>query len=152
MCHTFKERMTVYLAADHRGFALKESLKGLLSADGFTVHDCGAHAFDPGDDYPDFAKAAGERVVADSENRGIFICGSGAGMAIAANRSSGIRAVTAQSVLEVQVARRDEDANVLCLGADFVDEALAKAIARAFIATPASSDPRHVRRRAKLGS
>lgn len=144
--------MTVYLAADHRGFALKESLKGLLTADGHTVHDCGAHAFDPDDDYPDFAKAAGERIVTDLGARGVFICGSGAGMAIAANRLPGIRAVTVQSVLEAQAARRDEDANVLCLGADFVDEALGKAIARAFLAAPASSEPRHVRRRAKLGS
>lgn len=144
--------MMIYLAADHRGLALKESLKGLFSAGGHLVYDCGAHAFDPSDDYPDFARAAGERVAGDSGSRGVFICGSGAGMAIAANRLPGIRAVSVQSVLEAQAARRDEDANVLCLGADFVDEVLAQAIARAFIAAPASSLPRHVRRRAKLGS
>jgi len=144
--------MIIYLAADHRGFALKESLKGSLSGQGRAFHDCGAHAFDPEDDYPDFAKAGSERVLADPGSRGVFICGSGAGMAIAANRLPGIRAVTAQSVAEIQAARRDEDANVLCLGADFVDETLAKAIMRAFIIAPASPHARHVRRRAKLGS
>ncbi len=143
--------MTVHIGADHRGFALKEFLAKRLFAAMHDVHDHGALAFEPADDYPDFARAVALAVAADPSARGMLICGSGAGMAIAANRISGIRASIAHSPAEAHAARADEDANVLCLGADHLDEHAAWEIVLMFLTAPASHDERHVRRRKKLG-
>lgn len=142
--------MNIYIAADHRGFALKESLKGHLQAKSFTVSDCGNSTYDEADDYPDFAKAVAERVVADPGSFGVMICGSGNGMAIAANRISGIRAIVARSVEDARRGRAEENANIVALGADFTSEDVVKEIVSAFLETSASLEERHVRRRAKL--
>ncbi len=143
--------MTIHIGADHRGFALKEFLAKRLFASMHAVHDHGAPSFEPGDDYPDFARAAASEVARDPGARGILICGTGAGMAIAANRIPGIRAVTAHSPAEAHAARSDEDANVLCLGADHLHERSAWEIVHAFLTAPASLEERHERRRKKLG-
>lgn len=142
--------MTIYLAADHRGFALKALVLRHLRRRRFSAVDCGNDRPDSDDDYPDFAHAAAWRVVRDPASRGILICGSGAGMVIAANKVRGIRAAVARIASEAQAARHDEDINVLCLAADHADEAAAKRIVDAFLGTEASPDARHVRRRLKL--
>ena len=139
--------MTVYLAADHRGFVLKEALKEYLLAQGHAVTDCGALALQFDDDYPDFAREMAWRVARDRGSRGIAICGSGTGMAIAANKVRGIRAATARTPSDAQAARTDEDANVLALGADHLDFDRTQTIVDAFLVTPASNEERHVRRR-----
>jgi ribose 5-phosphate isomerase B len=87
--------MKIYLGADHRGFELKEKLKSFLRDLGFDYQDLGASIYNKEDDYPDFAKLVGEKVVADLGSRGILICGSGIGIAIAANKIKGVRAGTA---------------------------------------------------------
>src|SRR3989344_8742640 len=85
--------MTIYLCADHRGFALKEQVKQWLLGAGHDVLDLGAHALDPKDDYPDFGLAVGREVAKNpEEHRGILFCGSGIGIAIAANKAKGLRA------------------------------------------------------------
>ena len=140
----------IYLAADHRGFALKESLKGYFSGTGFSVTDCGAAALSFDDDYPDFAHEMAWRVARDPGSFGIAICGSGAGVAIAANKVRGIRAGVVFTPADAQAMRVDEDANVIALGADRLDFDRARAIVDAFLATTASAEERHVRRRMKL--
>ena len=142
--------MKVVIAADHRGFALKEKLKKHLLSCGFSVADGGAFVEDDGDDYPDFAYRAAREVSHASEDRGIFICGSGTGMQIAANKMPGIRAAAGSSKDAVVRARQEEDVNVLALAADTTNESLAFALANLFLSTPFSGDERHRRRIAKI--
>jgi ribose 5-phosphate isomerase B len=111
----------IYLAADHRGFRLKADLFAHLSKLGFEAVDCGNTTFDPEDDYPLFAQAACLALIGDDEaidSRAILVCGSGHGMAIAANRFEGVRAALVHSREEVLLARRDDDINVLVLSGD----------------------------------
>lgn len=142
--------MKIYIGADHRGFALKEELKKYLTDTSYEVFDCGAVSYDADDDYPDFARAVAERVRREHDARGILICGSGAGVAIAANKIKGIRAATVHAVRQAVMARADEDVNVLALPADFIDAPRAKDIIDAFIMTSFSGAERHARRLAKI--
>ncbi len=142
--------MKIYIGADHRGFALKETLKQYLAGQAYEVIDAGNAAYDAGDDYPDFAHAVAEKISADPDARGILMCGSGAGVAIAANKVRGIRAATIAYVKQAFMARNDEDINILALPADFIDEKTAEEITNIFLTTPFSGEARHVRRRAKI--
>lgn len=148
--------MKIYIGADHRGFALKEELKRYLVSGGYAVFDCGADAYDEHDDYPDVARAVAEQVsrAPDAHDapdaRGILICGSGAGVAIAANKIRGIRAATVHDARQARMVRADEDLNVCALPADFIDTARAKEIIDAFLTTPFSNEDRHMRRIAKI--
>lgn len=138
--------MKIVIGADHRGFALKEDLKMYLQALNYSVVDVGAKHLDPTDDYPDFAYPAAMLVATADAERGILICGSGAGVTIAANKVAGIRAVEAHSVEHIVTARNDDDANILALSADETDSDTAREIAEAFLNTPFSGDERHQRR------
>lgn len=145
--------MTIYLGADHRGFALKEKLKQMLAGEAYDVVDCGAEAYMPDDDYPDFARAVAEAVgknPGDKGDRGILICGSGFGVDITANKFSGIRAVLPSSPDHVYQARHDDDANVLALAADFIDLATAQKIVKTFLLTPFAREERYRRRIDKI--
>ncbi|HVM76687.1 MAG TPA: RpiB/LacA/LacB family sugar-phosphate isomerase [Candidatus Paceibacterota bacterium] len=143
--------MTIYLGADHRGFALKEHVKKMLHDEHRTVIDLGNAHYDANDDYPDFAKAVAEEVAKDPEgDRGIVICGSGAGVDIAANKIKGIRAVLAMSPHHVEAARHDDDVNVLALAADFVKEPDAMAIVDEFLKTEFDREEKYVRRVKKI--
>src|SRR3989344_5278018 len=104
--------MTIFLGADHRGFHLKERLKSWLEARGDSFEDLGATAFDPDDDYVDFAVAVAKKVAEVPEyNRGLLICGSGVGMDIAANKVKGIRATVAWNPDVAKQARSHGDIN-----------------------------------------
>jgi ribose 5-phosphate isomerase B len=139
--------MTIYIGADHRGFALKEHLKGILKNEAYDVVDVGAATYDKDDDYPVFAKAVAESVdKAPERDRGILICGSGFGVDIAANKFPGIRAALPMSADHAYQARHDDDANVLCIAADFMDEAAAEQIMKIFLATPFVHEERYSRR------
>lgn len=140
--------MKVYIGADHRGFALKEQLKQQLS--GYEVVDVGAFSHEPQDDFVDFASAVAQKVATDNESRGILICGSGAGMCIAANKIAGIRCSVGHSVEEVRASRHDDDINVLALPADFVPASEAPKIIDAFLTTAFLPEERFVRRIAKI--
>ncbi len=141
--------MKVYLAADHRGFKLKEHLKAFLVGLGYDVADVGAHEYDPADDYPDFAYPAA-RFVAAEEARGILLCGSGAGVLIVANKVPGIRAAAGFSEKEVVASRVDDDSNVLTISADECSVEETETFSRLFLETPFSGEERHVRRLSKL--
>lgn len=141
----------IYLAADHGGFALKERAKGWFAALNLAVEDVGAHQLEPHDDYPTFAFAAARQVAKNpEEHKALLVCRSGGGMAIAANRFPGVRAVECTTVEAAKIARAKNDANMLTLPADWVSDDQARAIIEAFFTTPFSSEERHVRRIAQL--
>jgi ribose 5-phosphate isomerase B len=142
--------MRVQIGSDHAGFELKAALAAHLTAVGHEVIDHGAAEYDPADDYPPFCIAAAQAVVDDPGSLGIVIGGSGNGEQIAANKVTGVRAALGWSVETATLARQHNDANVMGIGARMHDEATATAIVDAFLATPFSQDPRHVRRIALL--
>lgn len=141
----------IYLAADHRGFSLKEALKQFLAGRGYDVEDVGAFQYDESDDYVDFARAASEKIAQNpSTHKGIFICGSGHGMGIVADKFRGLHAALCFN-REVAIQSREHgNANVLVLAADWITDALAQEIAHAFLATPFSGEERHGRRLKKI--
>jgi ribose 5-phosphate isomerase B len=139
----------VALGADHRGFALKEELKRWLAARGHEIVDFGPASADRVD-YPDYAFKVADAVVRHQADRGILICSTGIGMSIAANKVRGVRAALADSVRLARLSREHNDANVLCLGADFVSAAEARRIVSAWLRTEFAGG-RHSRRVRKLG-
>ncbi len=143
--------MLIYIASDHRGFALKEELKKFLGGLAYEVVDFGNKQFVDGDDYVDFG---GELVKTLSRDpamaRGILLCGSGVGMCIVANKFRNIRAALCFSPDHAMAARNDDDANVLVLPADFIDQETARRIVAVWLQTPFSRDPRHARRLKKI--
>ena len=141
--------MKIAIAADHGGFILKEKLRGQLAALGHDVIDFGTTSTESCD-YPDFAQAAGEAVAEGRAERGLLICTTGLGMAMAATKIGGVRAAAARSEDEVRMTREHNDANVLTLGAKYVDERRALALIRVFLETAFSRGERHVRRIAKI--
>jgi ribose 5-phosphate isomerase B len=149
--HAFRNRdeiLKIAMAADHAGFALKEQLKKKIIEAGHTVADVGAHSADPSD-YPDFGYLAACMIAEERADRGIFCCGTGAGMAITANRLPGIRAVVCFTVEITRLARAHNDANILCLPARFVDAEMAWQIVQVFLTEPFEGG-RHLRRIQKI--
>jgi ribose 5-phosphate isomerase B len=140
--------MRIAVGADHAGFDLKEHLKRLLVEAGHVVDDVGAHDRESSD-YPDWAHRVAARVAAGEADRGVLVCGTGVGMAMAANRHHGVRAVAADGLFEARLARAHNDANVLTLGARIVALPLAEAILELFLAAPFDGG-RHQRRIGKL--
>ncbi len=145
--------MKVVLGADHAGFALKEHLERYLLARGYDVHDVGAHEYVASDDYPDFAFAVADAVVAEPGIRGIVCCGSGVGAAIAANKVPGIRASVCHDVYTAHQGVEHDAMNVLCLGGKVVGESLAEDVVLAYLeATFIDSEPRYKRRVDKIAA
>ena len=141
----------IYLACDHRGFGLKEAIKKLLGEQGILHEDVGDFSFDADDDYVDFASAAAEKIIENpSEHKGIFLCGSGHGMDMVANKYRGIRAALCWNTQVTAESRKHEDANVLVLPADWLDEAATEEIVMAWLGTEFSNDERHARRLEKI--
>ncbi|MGY4720016.1 ribose-5-phosphate isomerase [Naumannella cuiyingiana] len=138
--------MRVHLAADHAGFELKAALADALAADGHEVVDHGAAAYDADDDYPAYCIAAAEAVRDDPGSLGIVIGGSGNGEQIAANKVEGIRAALIHSTETARLAREHNDAQVAGIGARMHTPDAAIELARIFVGTPFSNNPRHVRR------
>ena len=139
----------IYLGADHAGFNLKEELKKYLKELGYEYEDLGNQQLEPKDDYPDFALAVAEKVVA-TDNQGILICATGLGMAIAANKIKGIRAAVCWDEFTVLQSRQHNDANILCLGGKVIDLEIAKKIIRIWIEVKFNGEERHVRRLKKI--
>lgn len=110
---------TIVLGSDHRGYRVKSQLVEFLRDRGEMVVDAGPFS-DERSDYPDFAKAVAEQVV-KGDNLGVLVCGSGIGMSIAANKVAGVRAALCFVPELAELARKHNDANILCLSADFVD-------------------------------
>jgi ribose 5-phosphate isomerase B len=140
--------MKIAIAADHAGFALKEKLRQKLSQEGHEVVDFGPNSGESVD-YPDFAQPVGRDVAQGRADRGILVCSTGIGMAMAANKISGVRAAPAQSEDEVRMTREHNDANVLTLGAKYLDEEHAAGLIDIFLKTEFTGG-RHARRVAKI--
>lgn len=147
----------LFLGADHGGFEAKEQVTEWLSSKDVSHTDLGAFSLEPTDDYPPIAIAVSEAVAkaqAQDEDGvtslGVLFCRSGGGMSIAANKVKGIRAVPVLSVKEAKHAREHNDAQIISVSADWLTQDEIQAIIQAFISTPASEDPRHVRRVAQI--
>jgi ribose 5-phosphate isomerase B len=140
--------MKIAIGADHAGFGLKEKLRQRLTAEGYEVTDFGTHSAESCD-YPDFAKPVGLEVAGGGADRGILVCSTGIGMAMAANKIDGVRAAPAQSDDEVRFTREHNDANVLTLGAKYLDETRAMELIGIFLHTDFAGG-RHARRVAKI--
>lgn len=119
------------LAADHAGFEEKERIKKTLDELGIEYEDLGTTSCDSVD-YPDYAKIVAEGVASGEYDQGLLVCGSGTGMAIAANKVKGVRAAVAWSPEIAALARQHNDANILSLPARFVPENEAENIVKAF--------------------
>lgn len=138
---------TIYLAADHGGFEYKNQLLDHLHHKGFKVVDLGADVLDDQDDYPKYAFAAATQVIGDDDDaRAILLCGSGEGMAIAANRVRGIRASVCWNVAVARETRSDNNSNVLCIPARFLTEQETFNIAEAWLEEAFSTNPKYERR------
>ena len=138
----------IYLGCDHGGFALKEVIRSHLEKQGLAVTDCGNTVFDSEDDFTTYVTPVVKGVLQNAENRGILVCGSGIGVSIAANHHVGIRAALAHSVDYARLARQHNNANVLCLGGRYVEEATALVMVDTFLKTPMDSNPKYQRRMA----
>jgi ribose 5-phosphate isomerase B len=142
--------MKIYLGTDHAGFELKEEIKSFLLKKGFETEDCGASKFDQNDDYPDFISKAALKTSLDASSFGIVFGKSGAGECIVANKIKTIRAILGFNIDNVKMAREDNDANVLCLGAKFIPEELAEKLVTMFLQTSFTNEERHIRRINKI--
>ncbi len=142
--------MRVYLGSDHAGFELKSYLVHHLTAHGHEVIDIGPTSYDADDDYPPFCIETARRVVADPGSLGVVLGGSGNGEQIAANKVTGCRAALAWNPQIAALAREHNDAQVIGIGARMHSAEEAAEIVDTFLATPFSSEPRHVRRIAQL--
>ncbi len=142
----------IYLATDHAGYDLKESIKKYLQDNNYAVRDCGAHSLDPEDDYPDFISQAAREVSRDPSHQAIIFGGSGQGEAIVANKYPNVRAVVFYgSKQEIpQLARIHNNANILSIGARFVSESEAIEAVKTFLTTEFTQEERHQRRINKI--
>ena len=140
--------MKIAVGSDHAGFAVKGDVCALCEKLGHEVKDLGPDSADRVD-YPDFASKVAKLVQSGEAEAGILVCGSGIGMSMAANRFDGVRAVVAVMELQAEMARRHNDANVLCVGARFSGAASIEAIVTRFLASPFDGG-RHAGRVAKI--
>jgi len=140
--------MTIAIGADHAGFELKEDLRRMLVSGGHEVVDYGTDSPESVD-YPDFAFAVAQDVAAGKCERGVLVCSTGVGMSIAANKVPGIRAAVGTVPDEVKVIREHNDANVLTLGAKYLEARDAEKLVDIFLNTGFDGG-RHARRLEKI--
>ncbi len=138
----------VSIGADHAGVELKDQLKQWLTSRGVTVKDVGTNSTDSVD-YPDYAAMVATDVVSGAADRGVLVCGTGLGMAIAANKFHGIRAVPIVDEASARLSREHNDANVIALGARITAPEEAKELLRIFLETDYQGG-RHQRRIDKI--
>ncbi len=143
--------MRISIGADHAGFVLKEQLSRRLAAEGHEVTDQGTSSADSCD-YPDFARAVAKDVASGRAPRGILVCSTGVGMSIAANKVAGIRAALGVTSDEVRLSREHNDANVLTLGARYLDLQAAAGLIDIFLTTAFDGGERHRRRVQKIAA
>jgi ribose 5-phosphate isomerase B len=141
--------MRIACAFDHAGFPLKRFVLETLTALGHEPVDLGTNSADPVD-YPDIARRAAEIVLGGEAERAVIVCGSGAGVAVAACKFPGIRAFVAHDTYTAHQAVEHDDGNVLCLGGRVIGPALAAEALAAFAAASCSCEERHVRRVGKI--
>ncbi len=142
--------MKIIIGADHAGFEYKEEIKKYLGEKGFDISDKGTTSPDSVD-YPDFAHAVAKAVTDKEGDYGILICGSANGVAITANKHKGIRAAICWTNEIAELARKHNNANIICIPSRFVDIALAKSMTDLFLKTR-FEEGRHERRVEKIDS
>lgn len=140
--------MTIFLGSDHRGFELKEKLKSWLVSRDYIIVDEGNLEYDPGDDFPDFALRVAEKV-SQGKGIGVLFCGSG-GMALAANKVKGVRAVEVFDIQRARHAKEHDRANVIAIPADAVGEEQAKEMVREWIKAEPKFQEKYKRRLEKI--
>jgi ribose 5-phosphate isomerase B len=144
--------MRVGIATDHGGFGLKEELVAHLKGAGHEVVDFGAHALNPGDDYPDFVIPLARDVAAGKVERGVAVCGSGVGASVCANKIPGVRAGLVSDHFSARQGVEDDHMNIICMGGRTIGPSAAWDILEAFLAAEFSLAPRHLRRLGKVAS
>ena len=142
--------MKIFIGADHRGFEKKSTILKFLHKKGTESEDLGVYAASSDDDFNDPAISVAKAVRRDVDARGILICGSAHGMVMQANRFLGIRAITATEPELIKLGREHNNANVLCLSADFLSDDQARQLVEIFIDTKFDGIERHARRNARL--
>lgn len=140
--------MTIAIGSDHAGFSYKQGIAEMLRNQGFMVLDLGAHSADSVD-YPDYAHAVAAAVQSGQAERGVVLCGTGNGVAMAANKHQGIRCALCWTEEIAALVRQHNDANMIALPARFVPEILAQAMVRIFLSTEFEGG-RHARRVEKI--
>jgi ribose 5-phosphate isomerase B len=142
--------MRIGIGADHGGFQMKEQLVKRLAEQGHEVIDFGNMAFDPDDDYPDFAIPLARAVANGFVERGVLLCGSGVGASVAANKVNGVRAALCHDDYSARQGVEDDDLNILCLGGQTTGIAVAWECTRNFLSARFSEAARHRRRLEKV--
>ena len=140
--------MRVAVAFDHRGVALREAV--LEALDGHDVVDLGTHDASVRVDYPDKARDVGEAILSSEAERGVLVCGSGVGAAVAACKLAGIRAAICHDTYSAHQGVEHDDMNVLCLGSEVVGPSLARDLVGAFLRAEFNQGERYVRRLEKI--
>jgi ribose 5-phosphate isomerase B len=144
-----RRKMRIALASDHAGFNLKQEILDYLKSSEHELSDLGTYTCDSVD-YPDYAKFLGDAVRSGKADRGILICGSGVGAAVAANKLPGIRAGLCHDTYSAHQGVEHDDVNVLCLGARVIGPALAMDLVDAFLGARFTNEERHKRRLEKV--
>ena len=140
--------MKVFLGADHRGYEMKGKIKAWLAERGVEVEDMGARVYQADDDEVDYVQAVVEAMGED--DRGILFCGTGQGMSMAANRYAHVRSMVGFRVEVAKLGREHNDANVLSVPAEWVEEEQVRAMIEVFLGSDFSGKERYVRRLRKL--
>lgn len=141
--------MIIAIGSDHAAYDLRHNLIEHLKERGIEVTDFGTFE-NKSCDYPDYAKAVCECVLAKKADMGVLVCGTGIGMSIAANKFPGIRAALISDELSAEATRKHNDANVICMGARVVTHERAERLLDIFLDTPFSNQEKHIRRISKL--
>jgi len=142
--------MRIAIACDHAGFALKPTIAKVVADLGHEIINLGTDNPDVPVDYPDMAEVLSKAIQSEEADRGILICGSGVGGAIAANKMNGIRASVCHDSYSAAQGVEHDDMNVLCLGGRIVGSALATELVKVFLFASFSGEDRHVRRLNKV--
>jgi ribose 5-phosphate isomerase B len=140
--------MRIAVGSDHRGYEIKQKIVAMLTAAGHNVEDVGASG-EESVDYPDYAAVVARKISSGDLDRGVLICGTGIGMAIAANKFPGVRAAPCTDEVTAEVSRRHNDLNVLCLSADLLSPRVVEGMVEVWIKTEFEGG-RHARRLQKI--
>jgi RpiB/LacA/LacB family sugar-phosphate isomerase len=146
---TEEPTMKVGVACDHAGFPLKDVVVGVIRQEGHEPIDLGTHSTEPVD-YPDIAEKLGRAIQEGKAERGVLLCGSGVGAAVAANKMRGIRAGVCHDTYSAHQCVEHDDANVLALGGRVIGPEVALELVRTFLRAKFTGEERHVRRLKKV--
>ena len=141
--------MRIAVGADHAGYEMKRDLAAAMAQQGHEILDVGTHS-SAAVDYPDIAEAVAMAIRNGQVDRGVIVCGSGAGVAVAASKFPGVRAAVCHDAYTARQAVEHDDLNVMCLGSRVIGPALARTLVESFLAATFSAEDRHLRRLAKI--